>query len=624
MTIGATTASSGAFTTVTASTAIGTASGGTGLTSFTSGGVVYASSTSALATGSALYFSGTNLGINTTLPTQKLQVNGTGRFYTGSVSTIGAVASSGLLIDGAGSNGNLSQIGFGYDAALTYMPAAIYGITTTQSGNTAMAIGFATRDVTTDTQPTERVRITQAGNFGVGTTNPTAKQQITSTSAGAATVGLFLNNNSATTSTEIRLAFAANSNDSIADNRYSYISALNTSGSNGQDLVFATNASGGVGTEKLRIDSAGNLGLGIAPSAWGSNWKAFQFGYTSGIGQLAATSTASGEVTIASATYNNNTNWLHFYTGVQASRYSQTSGQHQWFTAGTGTAGGIATFTQAMTLDADGDLGIGITSPATKIDARLSGTSSGAVITVGNTGSGPFGGIAITDGGAYPVEMWASALVFKTGNSTYASATERARITSGGYFKASNAGTYFNSTGSYHELRQTANSQGVNVSVTNASFTSESIFSTATKTAGTDWMHFYGTSDANTVANIKIFGNGNIQNANNSYGSISDSKLKENIVDASPKLADLMQVKVRNYNLIGSTTKQIGVVAQELETVFPAMVDESHDRDAENNVLETTTKSVKYSVFVPMLIKAMQEQQAIIESLKARLDAANL
>jgi len=81
---------------------------------------------------------------------------------------------------------------------------------------------------------------------------------------------------------------------------------------------------------------------------------------------------------------------------------------------------------------------------------------------------------------------------------------------------------------------------------------------------------------------------------------------------------------VRNYNLIGETTKQLGVIAQELETVFPAMIDETPDRDAEGNVLETTTKSVKYSVFVPMLIKAMQEQQALIQSLKARLDAANL
>jgi len=131
-------------------------------------------------------------------------------------------------------------------------------------------------------------------------------------------------------------------------------------------------------------------------------------------------------------------------------------------------------------------------------------------------------------------------------------------------------------------------------------------------------------SDSSSTENLYIYSNGNVLNRNNSYGAISDIKLKENIIDATPKLADLMQVKVRNYNLIGDTTKQIGVIAQELETVFPSMIDESPDQDREGNDLGTTTKQVKYSVFVPMLIKAVQEQQAIIESLKARLDAANL
>jgi hypothetical protein len=51
------------------------------------------------------------------------------------------------------------------------------------------------------------------------------------------------------------------------------------------------------------------------------------------------------------------------------------------------------------------------------------------------------------------------------------------------------------------------------------------------------------------------------------------------------------------------------------------MVDETPDRDEDGNDLGTVTKSVKYSVFVPMLIKAMQEQQAIIEALTARIEA---
>jgi uncharacterized secreted protein with C-terminal beta-propeller domain len=114
---------------------------------------------------------------------------------------------------------------------------------------------------------------------------------------------------------------------------------------------------------------------------------------------------------------------------------------------------------------------------------------------------------------------------------------------------------------------------------------------------------------------------GNVENVNNSYGAISDIKLKENITDATPKLDKLNQVRVVNYNLIGEEQKQIGVIAQELEQIFPGMVEETADRDTEGNDLGTTTKSVKYSVFVPMLIKALQEQQTTIEALEARITA---
>jgi hypothetical protein len=120
---------------------------------------------------------------------------------------------------------------------------------------------------------------------------------------------------------------------------------------------------------------------------------------------------------------------------------------------------------------------------------------------------------------------------------------------------------------------------------------------------------------------IYIYGNGNIQNANNSYGGFSDVKLKENIVDATPKLDDLMRVQVRHYNFIGDEQKQIGVVAQELEQVFPGMVDNTPDRNEDGTLSETTTKTVKYSVFVPMLIKAIQELSAKNDALEARIAA---
>jgi hypothetical protein len=154
-------------------------------------------------------------------------------------------------------------------------------------------------------------------------------------------------------------------------------------------------------------------------------------------------------------------------------------------------------------------------------------------------------------------------------------------------------------------------------------FTNTNYRSDSGTAAGTGWNHFYGTSGNNSVQNIFIFGNGNIQNANNSYGSISDIKLKENIVEASPKLNKIMQVRVVNYNLKGEYEqhKQIGVIAQELEQIFPSLVEETADKDAKGNDLGTTTKAVKYSVFVPMLIKAMQEQQEMIDAIKATVDA---
>ena len=222
--------------------------------------------------------------------------------------------------------------------------------------------------------------------------------------------------------------------------------------------------------------------------------------------------------------------------------------------------------------------------------------------------------------------------------------TERMRITSGGYLKASNTGTYINANLNYHELRTNLTDEWISrISSTAASPYGLNILYTNASPNGADNWFIYCQDDTNV--RFRVASNGNVTNTNGSYGAISDIKLKENIEDASPKLDDLMKVKVRNYNLIGDEKKQIGVIAQELEEVFPAMIDESEDfeevevpqLDEEGNeVLNeegevvttkekvskgTSTKSVKYSVFVPMLIKAMQEQQEQIKSLTEQVEA---
>ena len=222
--------------------------------------------------------------------------------------------------------------------------------------------------------------------------------------------------------------------------------------------------------------------------------------------------------------------------------------------------------------------------------------------------------------------------------------TERMRITSQGYLKASNTGSYQGVSDRYHELRTNLSDEWTAI-IGNSS---SSPYGIQLRYAGASpngtANQFLVCSDS-TVDRLRIASNGNVTNTNGSYGAISDAKLKENIEDASPKLDDLMKVKVRNYNLIGDDKKQIGVIAQELEEVFPAMIDESEDFeevevpqvDEEGNEIlneegevqtskqrvskGTTTKSVKYSVFVPMLIKAMQEQQEQIKSLTEQVEA---
>ena len=122
-----------------------------------------------------------------------------------------------------------------------------------------------------------------------------------------------------------------------------------------------------------------------------------------------------------------------------------------------------------------------------------------------------------------------------------------------------------------------------------------------------------------------VLSNGNVVNTNNSYGALSDVKLKENIVNASSQWDDLKAIQVRNYNLKESTGQQthtqLGVVAQEVELVSPGLVSESPDLDADGNDLGTVTKSVNYSVLYMKAVKALQEAISKIETLETKVAA---
>ena len=106
--------------------------------------------------------------------------------------------------------------------------------------------------------------------------------------------------------------------------------------------------------------------------------------------------------------------------------------------------------------------------------------------------------------------------------------------------------------------------------------------------------------------------------------SISDIRFKENVRDLDAGLTEVMALKPRLYDWKegkGANIKNArGFIAQEFEEVFPDLIDEWQDPAPEG---EAPYKSVRQDL-IPVLVKAIQEQQALIVSLKARLDAANL
>jgi hypothetical protein len=117
---------------------------------------------------------------------------------------------------------------------------------------------------------------------------------------------------------------------------------------------------------------------------------------------------------------------------------------------------------------------------------------------------------------------------------------------------------------------------------------------------------------------------GTINATSTTITAISDQRLKENIRDLDDGLATVMALKPRKFDWKTGKGKDIkndrGFIAQEFETVLPDMIETWRDPAPEG---EESYKAINANL-IPTLVKAMQEQQAIIESLKARLDAANL
>jgi hypothetical protein len=147
--------------------------------------------------------------------------------------------------------------------------------------------------------------------------------------------------------------------------------AANISNGSATPMKFYTS-----GALKMTLDASGNLGLGVTPSTWLSTYRNLQIGLSSSIvGQSNDTRIIFNN----NAYYSGSSQWVYL-ANSPAAQYTMADNNHFWYTAPSGTAGNAISFTQAMTLDASGNLMVGGTSSTGYWPANLTQSAARQII----------------------------------------------------------------------------------------------------------------------------------------------------------------------------------------------------------------------------------------------------
>jgi hypothetical protein len=306
------------------------------------------------------------IGVGTASPTVRLDIRNTG-----------------------GGAGSTLQIGSGQNdiGTIQFLNTTGSTVNSTITGN--LDGGNAGGDLRFSTKPvsgslTERVRVTGAGNVGIGTSSPQAKLEIAVSSGSATQSRQFFQASGASaaasfmrltnTGADAVIGIADSGGTAIVSGGTAYATQIYTV--NSTPLQFGTNS-----TIKATLDSSGNLGLGVTPSAWNlSNYTALELKSAGN-----AIYSAQNDVWFSKNAYYNNS-WKYGTTAA-ATAYNLNADKHTWYNAASGTAGNAITWTAAMTLDGSGNLLVGKTS-SSGATVGFEASTAGFVSTASNTFAG--------------------------------------------------------------------------------------------------------------------------------------------------------------------------------------------------------------------------------------------
>jgi hypothetical protein len=294
------------------------------------------------------------------------------------------------------------------------------------------------------------------------------------------------------------------------------------------------------------------------------------------------------------------------------------------------TEGGV----EAMRIDSSGNVGIGTSSPSARLQVNQTTSAGGGITVVGssaNTGlTSDFGSLSLqntnTTNGNYNI------LGFVNDQGGFSSSIIGVYTSHTSGAQSGELAFFTRNVGSYAERMRLTSAGDLLVGTTNSSLTAGQGFK-AIYNSGTDpYVGAVMASSSNSQTNYHLYSTGagayrfyvgmggTISATSATITTISDQRLKENIVDIDVGLDAVMALKPRKFDWKAGKGKDKkgdrGWIAQEFETVFPEMIDTWKDPAPEG---EEPYKAVNADL-IPVLVKAIQEQQQIINDLKARIE----